>query len=205
MKHLLFSLALLCSAASAQDYLEIAANPGGAGNGKKIVLVAGDEEYRTEESMPMLAKILAKKHGFNCIVLFSTDEKAGYIDPNNQKNIRGTETLKDADLLIIGTRFRQLPDEHLANFAKFLNAGKPVIGFRTATHAFTGGGKTGDFKWSEFGLKILGEQWVSHHGAHKKEGARSVVEAANGSSAVLRGVGEIFALSDVYGVVHLKP
>ena len=205
MKHLLFSLALLCSVASAQDYLEIAANPGGAGNGKKIVLVAGDEEYRTEESMPMLAKILAKKHGFNCIVLFSTDEKAGYIDPNNQKNIRGTETLKDADLLIIGTRFRQLPDEHLANFAKFLNAGKPVIGFRTATHAFTGGGKTGDFKWSEFGLKILGEQWVSHHGAHKKEGARSVVEAANGSSAVLRGVGEIFALSDVYGVVHLKP
>lgn len=65
----------------------------------------------------MLAKILAKTHGFNCIVLFSTDEKAGYIDPNNQKNIRGTEVLDNADLMIIGTRFRQLPEAQLAPFA----------------------------------------------------------------------------------------
>lgn len=203
MKFIALSLALLASAASAQDYLEIAANPGLPGGGKKVVLVAGDEEYRTEESMPMLAKILAKKHGFNCIVLFSTDEKAGYIDPNNQKNIRGTEMLDDADLLIIGTRFRQLPDEHLAHFAKFLNAGKPVIGFRTATHAFTGPATTGDFKWSEFGLKILGEKWVSHHGQHKKEGTRSVFETANLKNPVLRGVEEIFGTSDVYGVKNL--
>lgn len=203
MKLIALSLALLASLASAQDYLEIAANPGMPGGGKKVVLVAGDEEYRTEESMPMLAKILAKKHGFNCIVIFSTDEKAGYIDPNNQKNIRGTETLADADLLIIGTRFRQLPDEHLAHFAKFLNAGKPVIGFRTATHAFTGAAKTGDFKWSEFGLKILGEKWVSHHGQHKKEGTRSVFETANLKNPVLRGVEEIFGTSDVYGVKNL--
>lgn len=203
MKLIALSLVLLASLASAQDYLEIAANPGLPGGGKKVVLVAGDEEYRTEESMPMLAKILAKKHGFNCIVLFSTDEKAGYIDPNNQKNIRGTETLNDADLLIIGTRFRQLPDEHLAHFAKHLNAGKPVIGFRTATHAFTGNAKTGDFKWSEFGLKILGEKWVSHHGAHKKEGTRSVFEKENLRNPVLRGVEEIFGTSDVYGVKNL--
>jgi len=203
MKHLLLFLALFTVTASAQDYLEIAANPGLAGGGKKVVLVAGDEEYRSEESMPMLAKILAKKHGFNCIVLFSTDEKAGYIDPNNQRNIRGTETLADADLLIISTRFRQLPDEHLAHFAKFLNAGKPVIGFRTATHAFTGNAKTGDFKWSEFGLKILGEKWVAHHGAHKKEGTRSQFETANIKNPVLRGVEEIFGTSDVYGVKNL--
>ncbi|WP_395731351.1 PVC-type heme-binding CxxCH protein [Prosthecobacter sp.] len=207
MKHLLFTLLLLGSVASAhaQEYLEVAANPVGAGKGKKIVLVAGDEEYHTEESMPMLAKILAKTHGFNCIVLFSTDEKAGYIDPNNQKNIRGTEMLDDADLLIIGTRFRQLPDESLAHFAKFLNSGKPVIGFRTATHAFTGSAKTGDFKWSEFGLKILGEKWVSHHGQHKKEGTRSVVVEANSKNEILRGVGEIFCTTDVYGAPDVKP
>lgn len=73
MKFIVLSLTLLASVASAQDYLEISASPGLPGSGKKVVLVAGDEEYRTEESMPMLAKILAKKHGFNCIVLFSTD------------------------------------------------------------------------------------------------------------------------------------
>lgn len=203
MKILSLSLALLASTAFAQDYLELAANPGLPGGGKKVVLVAGDEEYRSEETMPMLAKILAKKHGFNTIVLFSTDEKAGHIDPNNQKNMRGTETLSDADLLIIGTRFRQLPDEHLAHFAKFLNAGKPVVGLRTATHAFTGGAKTGDFKWSDFGLNILGEKWVAHHGTHKKEGTRSVFETANLKNPVLRGVEELFGTSDVYAVKNL--
>lgn len=203
MKHTLLTLALLGTFASAQDYLEIAANRDGAGRGKTIVLVAGDEEYRTEETMPMLAKILAKKHGFNCVVLFSTDEKAGFIDPNNQKNIRGTEVLDNADLMIIGTRFRQLPDSQLAPFARFLNAGKPVIGIRTATHAFSGGAKTGDFKWADFGLKILGEKWVAHHGAHKKEGTRSVFETANLKHPVLRGVEEIFCTSDVYAVKNL--
>ena len=203
MKSLLCSLALLGSVVSAQDYLEIAANPAGIGKGKTIVLVAGDEEYRSEESCPMLAKILAKTHGFNCIVLFSTDEKAGFIDPNNQKNIKGTEVLDNADLLIIGTRFRQLPPAQLAPFERYLNAGKPVIGFRTATHAFSGSATSGDFKWSEFGLKILGEKWVAHHGAHKKEGTRSVLEKSAINHPVLRGVGEIFGTTDVYTVKNL--
>ncbi|MFZ4767940.1 MAG: ThuA domain-containing protein [Roseimicrobium sp.] len=204
-QRLLFTVGLhACAAAAlAQDYLSLPAQSVGSGNGKTIVLIAGDEEYRTEETCPMLAKILSQKHGFNCEVLFSTDPSSGYIDPNNQSNIRGTETLDKADLLIIGTRFRQLPDEQLAPIARFLNAGKPVIGFRTATHAFSGKAQTGDFKWAEFGLKILGEKWVNHHGAHKKEGTRSVIEAANSAHEVLRGVGEIFATTDVYGIANL--
>ncbi len=94
--------------------------------------------------------------------------------------------------MIIGTRFRQLPDDQIANFAEFLNAGKPVIGIRTATHAFSGGAKTGEFKWSEFGLKILGEKWVNHHGQHKKEGTRSVPVTSNGSHEIMRGGGGDF-------------
>src|SRR4051812_28812805 len=188
--------------AFAAEWLHIPAKSG-AGNGKKIVLVSGDEEYRTEETMPMLAKVLSQKHGFDCTVLFAINPDGGYIDPNFQKNIPGTEALDAADLLIVGTRFRQLPDEQLAHFAKFLEAGKPVIGLRTATHAFSGAAQTGDFKWADFGLKILGEKWVSHHGAHKKEGTRSVVVTSNGSHEILRGVGEIFATTDVYGIANL--
>ncbi len=78
-----------------------------------------------------------------------------------------------------------------------------IIGIRTATHAFSGGAKTGDFKWSEFGLQILGEKWVAHHGAHKKEGTRSVFEQANLKHPVLRGVEEIFGTTDVYAVKNL--
>ncbi|GAA5137147.1 hypothetical protein GCM10023213_13460 [Prosthecobacter algae] len=202
MKSTLLTFVFIASTALGADWLHLPAKPGTA-NGKKIVLVAGDEEYRTEETCPMLAKILSQKHGFDCTVLFSINPDGGYIDPNFQKNLPGTEALASADLLIIGTRFRQLPDDQLAPFEAFLNSGKPVIGFRTATHAFTGSAKTGDFKWGEFGLKILGEKWVNHHGKHKVEGTRGIVEAANSSNEVLRGVGEIFATTDVYGIANL--
>lgn len=195
-------LTAFSTSALAADWLHLPAKSGTA-NGKKVVLVSGDEEYRSEETCPMLAKILSQKYGYDCTVLFAINPEGGHIDSNYQKNIPGTETLNSADLLIIGTRFRQLPDEQLAPFAAYLNAGKPVMGFRTATHAFTGGAKTGDFKWADFGLKILGEKWVAHHGKHGVEGTRSVVEPANASHSVLRNVGEIFGPSDVYTVSNL--
>ena len=190
-----------CASLQAADWLSLPAKAG-TSNGKKIVLVSGDEEYRTEESCPMLAKILSQKYGFDCIVLFAIHPD-GYIDPNFQKNIPGTTALDSADLMIIGSRFRQLPDDQIAKFAAFLNAGKPVIGIRTATHAFSGDAQTGTFKWADFGLNILGEKWVNHHGKHKVEGTRSVVEAANAQHEVLNGVDEIFATSDVYGIANL--
>ncbi|MBU6179741.1 MAG: dehydrogenase, partial [Verrucomicrobia bacterium] len=144
MKSTLVLLSVLLAAGvslTAADRLHLPPKEGTA-NGKKIVLVSGDEEYRTEESMPMLGKILSQKYGFDCVVLFAINPDGGYIDSNFQKNIPGTEELDSADLMIIGTRFRQLPDDQIANFAGFLNAGKPVIGIRTATHAFSGGAKT---------------------------------------------------------------
>ncbi len=201
-RFLLLVLTSLALPVGAADFLHLPPKPGTA-NGKKIVLVTGDEEYRSEESAPMLAKILSQKHGFDCTVLFAINPDGGYIDPNFQKNIPGTQALDAADLLIISTRFRQLPPEQIAAFAKFLDAGKPVIGFRTATHAFTGAAKTGEFKWADFGLKILGEKWVNHHGQHGKQGTKSFVETANAGHAVLRGVGEIFGPSDVYGIANL--
>jgi len=196
------ALLLGCGVSHAAEWLNLPAKQGTA-NGKKVVLVSGDEEYRSEESCPMLAKILSQKFGFNCVVLFSINPDGGYIDPNFRENIPGLSELDSADLLIIGTRFRELPDDQLAHFASFLNAGKPVIGFRTATHAFTGPAMAGDFKWSNFGINILGEKWVSHHGKHKSEGTRSVVEEANATNEILQGVGEIFATTDVYGIANL--
>ena len=180
----------------------------GPGKGKKIVFMAGDEEYRSEESLPMLAKILSQKHGFDTTVLFSIDPEKGFIDPNQPSNIPGTEALADADLLIIALRFRDLPPAQTAPITAFLNAGKPVIGLRTSTHAFAGkmadGGWTyGDWQKGGFGLKILGETWVAHHGAHKKEGARGIIDEANASHPVLRGVKDVFAASDVYTVKNL--
>ncbi len=175
----------------------------GPGKGKHIVLISGDEEYRTEESMPMLGKILSQHHGFDCTVLFALDPSGSYIDSNNGAGLRGLESLGTADLMIIGTRFRTPSEEEAKHITDFLNAGKPVIGIRTATHAFNGKGSFGGIGYGEFGRKVLGEQWINHHGRHKVEGARGVIEEANAKHPILNSVKDIFAPSDVYGVVNL--
>jgi putative heme-binding domain-containing protein len=178
--------------------------PGSDGSAKHIVLISGDEEYRTEESMPMLAKILSQKHGFRCTVLFALGpNEAEYIDPNNGRGIRGWEELDSADLMIIGTRFRNPSADDAQYVARYLNAGKPIIGTRTATHAFNGEGNFDGLPYGDFGLKIIGETWVNHHGQHMVEGARGIIEPGMEGHPILRGVGQFFAPSDVYGVIHL--
>ncbi|MEO7599930.1 MAG: ThuA domain-containing protein [Opitutus sp.] len=196
---------LTAFAAPSPSWLEFSGAANQPGSGHRVVLISGDEEYRSEESMPMLAKILSQHHGFTCTVLFAIDPTTGIINPNLQTNIPGLKALAKADLLIIATRFRQLPAEQLRMIADYLQAGKPVIGLRTATHAFTGPAETDGLKWKEFGSVVLGETWVAHHGKHKVEGARGIIEPANADSPVLRGVTEVFGPSDVYTVSHLNP
>ncbi len=108
----------------------------GAGQGKHIVLISGDEEYRSEEALPMLARILSEKHGFRCTVLFAVEPETGIVNPHANTNIPGLSNLDDADLMVIFTRWRVLPEEQMAHVDRFLMAGKPVIALRTATHAF---------------------------------------------------------------------
>ena len=201
---LLAVIVLLCAETAVRAADRLVLEPKGESRGH-IVLVSGDEEYRSEEVMPMLGKILSQKHGFRCTVLFAFGpDGAEYLDSNNQEGIRGFESLQQADLMIIATRFRHPSAEQAAHISAFLKAGKPIIGLRTATHAFRGGEKfSDDLTYDQFGRQILGEQWVSHHGHHKVEGARSVVESGAEKHPVLSGVSEIFAPSDVYGVVHL--
>lgn len=152
----------------------------------------------------MLAKILSKHHGFKTTVLFSMDAEGGFIDPNTQTNIPHTDAVKTADLVIFGLRFRNLSEEQLQPLADYLNAGKPLFGFRTSTHAFKTKSKLGGIDWSNFGPSILGEGWVNHYGKHRVEGARGKIEKRNAKHPILNSVSDIFALSDVYGINRVK-
>jgi type 1 glutamine amidotransferase len=180
----------------------------GPGKGKHIVLVSGDEEYRSEEFLPQLGKILANHHGFKCTVLFAIDPKSGTIDPNNTGNIPGLENLDTADLMIISTRFRDLPDEQMAHIDRYVKAGKPIIGIRTATHAFNiPEGKTyakysfDNKTWDGgFGRQILGETWIAHHGNHGSQSTRGAIAPGEENSAIIRGCGDIWGPTDVYEV-----
>ncbi len=201
MKLLLFLFLITLSAGAKQAALTFPGTPGKAGNGKHIVFIAGDEEYRSEESCPMLAKILSKHHGFKTTVLFSINPEGHFIDPNAQKNIPGMDVLASADFVILGLRFRNLPDEQLQPLADYLLAGKPIFGFRTSTHGFrTKKNQLAGIDWSNFGPNILGEGWAGHYGRHGAQGCRGEINAAHAKHPILNGVADIFAESDVYGV-----
>jgi hypothetical protein len=185
----------------------------GPGYGKQIVFLSGDEEYRSEEGLPMLAKILAVRHGFKCTVLFPINPADGTIDPVTLTNIPGMAALDSADLCVIALRFRELPDEQMKHFVDYLNAGKPLIALRTSTHAFQyehnrqSPYATYDWRNKEwpggFGQQVLGDTWVSHHGDHGKESTRGVINEALKSHPILRGVFDIWVPTDVYTVSHL--
>lgn len=184
----------------------------GPGAGKHVVLVSGDEEYRSEEAMPQLAKILAKRHGFRATVLFAIDPD-GTINPDNTANIPGLAALDDADMMVIFTRFRTLPDDQMKHIVDYVESGRPILGLRTATHAFDYR-KKGDSPYARwgfsseewpggFGQQILGDTWVNHHGHHKVESTRGVVNPKSADHPVLRGVDDVWGPTDVYGLAHL--
>ena len=198
-----FAFAILSQASTtfAQDPW-LVFEPDGKANGKHVVFVSGDEEYRGEESCPMLAKILSQHHGFKCTVLFSINKESGCIDPFELGNTPGLESLASADVMILCTRWRILPDEQIKHIFDFLEEGKPVVAFRTATHAF----KTGDYggyDWSNFGRNVVGENWLSHHGNHKTQGGRGFVVPENAKHPILNSVADVFTTSDIYGIAAL--
>src|SRR5712692_2004164 len=127
---------LIGNAAWAADPWIVLKGREGPGKGKHVVLVSGDEEYRSEETLPQLGKILAKRHGFTCTVLFAVDPKDGVINPDVNNNIPGLEALAKADLMVLFTRLRNLPDEQMKHIVDYVESGRPIVALRTATHAF---------------------------------------------------------------------
>jgi rhodanese-related sulfurtransferase/type 1 glutamine amidotransferase len=141
-----------------------------------IVLVSGEFEYKSAETLPALKTRLEAKLGAKCVYLARpADQKA--------QTIGGLEALDTADLAIIFIRRMTLPDEQLAHFKKFAASGKPIIGLRTASHAFE--------NWKEWDREVLGGNYQNHHNNKLATTVRVVSEAA--SHPILKGVSKEFA------------
>ncbi|MFC5049753.1 hypothetical protein ACFPK9_03885 [Rubritalea spongiae] len=168
----------------------------GAGEGKHLVFIASDHEYRAEETLPALARIMAKHHGFKCTVLFGTDEE-GFIKPG-ESNIEGLEALETADGAIFFIRFLDLPDEQMKYIANYLDKGGPIVGLRTSSHGFKiPEGKAYshfDFKSKAegfeggFGQTYLGNTWEGHYGRNHVQGTRIQIIPEKKEHVILRGV-----------------
>jgi len=183
----------------------------GPGKGKHIVLITADQEYRSEQSMPMMAKILSTRHGFDCTVLFGVNEK-GEVDPTmpvypekgkesefKQHHIPGLEHLASADLVIFFTRLLTLPMNENELIVKYIDSGKPFIALRTANHGFRGplpykiNGK--QVNW---GTDVLGGAFMGHHGRWHADSTRGIIVEEQKNHPILSGVSDIWGNSDVY-------
>ncbi|MSU26392.1 MAG: heme-binding protein, partial [Pedosphaera sp.] len=205
LSHRLFGALLAISfvaAASAAEQTWVTYEPkAGPGKGKHIVLIAGDEEYRSEEGLPLLGKILSQRHGFKCTVLFSVDDE-GFINPDVGGSLSNPTALDSADAIVMLLRFRHWDDDANKKFEAAVNRGVPLIALRTSTHAFNG--LKGPYeKWNYgnkggFGKQVLGETWVTHWGRHKVEAMLGVIEKGQEKHPLFNGVQQIFADSDTY-------
>ncbi len=199
--------------AKADDQWVVFEGKKGPGKGKHIVLVTGDEEYRSEDGMPQLAKILAVHHGFKCTVLFAINKETGEIDPETVDNIPGLEALKKADLMVLFLRFRELPDEQMKLIIDYTNSGKPIMGLRTSTHAFNYrrhrdspyakySFRDNEFKGG-YGRQVFGETWINHYGHHQRESTRGLIAKGMENHPIVKGCEDIWGPSDLYGITTL--
>jgi Trehalose utilisation len=163
-----------------------------------------------------LAKILAVRHGFHCTVLFAIDPKDGTIKPDQQDNIPGLEALGSADLMVILTRFRDLPDDQMQHVVNYVESGRPIVALRTSTHAFAlQKHKTfSRYDWQSkewdggFGRHVLGETWINHHGQHGKQSTLGIIpRGVRANYPILRGIhdGDIWGPTDVYATRDRMP
>jgi type 1 glutamine amidotransferase len=179
----------------------------GPGRAKQIVLLAGDHEYRSEETLPALARILAKHYGFRCTVLFTTDPQTGDISPGSS-HISGLAALKTADLMVVFLRFQNFPQDEMQHLVDYLDSGRPIVGLRTSTHAFKIEGDGPFAKYSYryagkdfeggFGRQVLGETWAGHYGKNHATSARFLIENEAASHPILRGVQNVWVQSGAY-------
>ena len=187
-----------------------------SGNDKKdkhLVLIASDHEYRAEETIPALARILSVHHGFDCTVLFGTDQN-GEIQAGIS-NIPGLEALKKADGMVIFTRFLALPPEQMKHLDDYFNRAGPVLGLRTSTHGFNYKNDkdpyykyhfryTGKDYEGGFGHQVLGQTWVGHYGKNHTQSTRISIIPKQKENPILRGVKNIHVQAGGYNAEAQK-
>lgn len=183
----------------------------GPGKGKHIILIAADQEYRSEQAMPMMAKILSAHHGFDCTVLFGVNER-GEVDPTmpvypekgkeagfKRHHIPGLAHLASADLVVFFTRLLTLPKPEMELIVKYVDSGRPFIAIRTANHGFSGPLPYKiDGRQVRWGEDVLGGTFLNHHGQWMADSTRGIIVAEQKSHPVLIGVTDIWGNSDVY-------
>ena len=132
----------------------------------RVVFISAESEYGSVETLPEFANELKTKYGIYCEVLQGGTNKK---DPGRHY-LTGMEALSNADLAVLFARRRALPAEQMKYFRQYINSGRPLIGLRTASHAFDtrGNAPAGYAEWTKLDPEVLGGNYHGHHGSGPK-------------------------------------
>lgn len=126
-------------------------------NRPHLVIVMAEAEYETNKTLPEFAgKNLGKQ--FRVSYVFADDK--------DRNSIPGIEVINEADVVLFSVRRRVLPEKAMQAIRNYVKAGKPVVGIRTASHAFSLRGKkppAGLYDWPEFDAEVFGGNYHGHH------------------------------------------
>ncbi len=122
-----------------------------------VVFMIGESEYQTEQTLPKFAE-----------QFLQNDYRVEYVleNPVKEHDFENIERINDADVLVISVRRKTLPTAQLATIRRFVAAGKPVMGIRTASHAFSlrsGDAPVGSDQWLSFDADVFGGNYTGHH------------------------------------------
>ena len=168
---------------------------------QRAVVLAGDPEYGSEVSMRPIADLLAREAGIE--VDYRTPSVIADEPDFAESSFGGLEELADADLLIIYTRFRRLPDPEMEAISQFLDRGGAVLGLRTASHAFHFAPEERWHAWNRwFGAHVLGSPWISHHG---HSSSTDVTVVPDSPPALVAGLPDRFTVRSWLYRTELEP
>lgn len=161
----------------------------GAAPPAHVVLMIGEDEYDTARTLPQFAQDELTPRGMKITTVQAPDA-----DP---QNFAGIEALREADLLVVSVRRRTPTEAQLAVVREYLEAGRPLVGIRTASHAFDREPPPGHARWAGFDVEVLGGHYERHYGNKPPAGPPTLVRLLSGvtSHAVLRGLEPIERVS----------
>lgn len=158
--------ALACAAARAAD-AKAPANPAAP---LRVHVISGSNEYKSESSLKEFTTALDKQYNVTTTASWAKDGGA---------SIDNAPEIEKADLLIVFARRMKLPEEQMALVRKHWESGKPVVGIRTAGHAWQKADN------EVFDKQVLGGNYAGHYG---NEPVKVTNAADHAEHPVLKGV-----------------
>lgn len=143
-----------------------------------LVMLIAEREYKTRVTLPAFAQNHLGRE-FRVTTVFD--------NASDRDDLPGISVVEDADVLLVSVRRRVLPPDQLKFVRDHVAAGKPVIGIRTASHAFSLRNRQpqeGHEAWPEFDAEVFGGNYHGHHG----NALTSAVEVTNAEHPITKGL-----------------